>query len=108
MLRRRVQMKEFHKRALSQISIWAWAATVLPIVALAGLFFLEFIGLRSYYHVSLTIGATVMFAVSVIWWWWALYTIAGVTDTLGQTSKKLDTVVNEVVDIKKEVSEIKK
>ena len=101
-------MKEFHKRALSQISIWAWAATVLPIVALAGLFFLEFIGLRSYYHVSLTIGATLAFAISVVWWWWALYTIAKVTDTLGQTSKKLDTVVDEVVDIKKEVSKIKK
>ena len=101
-------MKEFHKRALSQISIWAWAATVLPIVALAGLFFLEFIGLRSYYHVSLTIGATVMFAVSVVWWWWALYTIAKVTDTLGQTSEKLDTVVDEVVEIKKDINEIKK
>ena len=101
-------MKEFHKRALSQISIWAWAATVLPLVALAGLFFLEFIGLRSYYHVSLTIGATTMFALSAVWWWWALYTIAKVTDTLGQTSEKLDTVVDEVVEIKKEVSEIKK
>ena len=101
-------MKEFHKRALSQISIWAWAATVLPIVALAGLFFLEFIGLRSYYHVSLTIGATVMFAVSVVWWWWALYTIAKVTDTLGLTSEKLDTVVDEVVEIKKDITEIKK
>ena len=101
-------MKEFHKKALSQISIWAWAATVLPLVALAGLFFMEFIGLRSYYHVSLTIGATVMFAVSVVWWWWALYTIAKVTDTLGQTSEKLDTVVDEVVEIKKDINEIKK
>ena len=101
-------MKEFHKRALSQISIWAWAATVLPLVALAGLFFLEFIGMRSYYHVTLTIGATLMFGISVVWWWWALYTIAGVTETLGKTSEKLDTVVEEVVDIKKDVKEIKK
>lgn len=101
-------MKDFHTRALSQISIWAWAATVLPLVALAGLFFLECIGLRSYYHMTLTIGATVMFAISVVWWWWALYTIAGVTSTLGKTSEKLDVVIDEVVDIKKEVSEIKK
>ena len=101
-------MKEFHKRALTQISIWAWAATVLPLVALAGLFFLEFIGMRSYYHITLTIGATLMFAISVVWWWWALYTIAGVTSVLGKTSDKLDIVVEEVVDIKKEVIEIKK
>jgi len=101
-------LKEFHKRALSQISIWAWAATVLPLVTLAGLFFLEFIGMRTYYHVTLTIGATAMFALSVVWWWWALYTIARVTETLGQTSEKLDTVVGEVVEIKKEVNIIKK
>ena len=100
-------MKEFHRRALSQISIWAWAATVLPLVSLAGLTFLEFIGLRSYYHVTLIIGATTMFAFSVVWWWWALYTIAKVTETLGQTSEKLDTVVEEVIDIKKEVGQIK-
>ena len=101
-------MKEFHKKALLQISIWAWAATILPIVALAGLFFLEFIGLRSYYHLTLTIGATIMFAVSVVWWWWALYTIAGVTSVLGKTSEKLDEVVDEVVDIKKDIKEITK
>jgi hypothetical protein len=101
-------LKEFHKKALSQISIWAWAATILPLVALAGLFFLEMIGLRSYYHATLIVGATVMFAISVVWWWWALYTIAGVTSVLGKTSDKLDIVVEEVVDIKKEVIEIKK
>jgi len=100
-------MKEFHKRALSQISIWAWAATVLPLVALAGLFFMEFIGLRSYYHVSLTIGATVMFAVSVVWWWWALYTIAGVTSLLGKTSENLNEVTTEVKEIKNEIKTLK-
>lgn len=100
-------MKEFHKRALSQISIWAWAATILPLVALAGLFFLEMIGLRSYYHVSLVIGATFMFAVSVVWWWWALYTIAGVTKLLGKTSENLDEVTTEVKDLKKEIKTLK-
>ena len=100
-------MKDFHKRALSQISIWAWAATVLPLVALAGLFFMEFIGLRSYYHVALTIGATVMFAVSVVWWWWALYTIAGVTNLLGKTSENLNEVTTEVKEIKKDIKTLK-
>jgi hypothetical protein len=49
-----------------------------------------------------------MFSISVVWWWWALYTIASVTSTLGKTSEKLDAVIDEVVDVKKEVSEIKK
>lgn len=100
-------MKDFHKKVLSQISIWAWAATVLPIVTLAGLFFLEFIGLRTYYHVSLVIGATAMFGISVIWWWWALYTIYNVTNMLGKTSEKVDSVVDQVTHIKKDIQQIK-
>lgn len=101
-------MKDFHKRTLSQISIWAWAATVLPLVALAGLFFLEFIGLRTYYHASLVFGATIMFAISVVWWWWALYTISNVTSMLGKTSNKVIEVSTEVKEIKKEVNDLKK
>ena len=100
-------MKDFHKKVLSQISIWAWAATILPIVALAGLFFLEFIGLRTYYHVTLVIGATTMFAISVVWWWWALYTMYRVTDILGKTSEKVETVVDQVDHIKKDIKQIK-
>jgi len=100
-------MKDFHKKVLSQISIWAWAATILPIVALAGLFFLEFIGLRTYYHVTLVISATAMFAVSAVWWWWALYTIYRVTNILGKTSEKVETVVDEVKHIKKDIKQIK-
>ena len=96
-------MKDFHKKTLSQISIWAWAATILPIVALAGLFFLEFIGLRSLYHTTLVIGATLMFAVSVVWWWWALYTIANVTTVLSNTSEKFDKVSSEVKELRKEI-----
>ena len=100
-------MKKFHTRALSQISIWAWAATVLPLVALGGLFFLEMIGIHSFYHISIVIGATAMFGISVVWWWWALYTIAGVTKVLGQTSEKFEQVSQEVKEIKKEVSSLK-
>ena len=100
-------MKEFHKKALRQISIWAWAATVLPLVALAGLFFLEMIGMRTYYHVSLVIGCTIMFAISVFWWWWALYTIAGVTALLGKTSDNLNEVTTEVKEIKDDIKNLK-
>ena len=49
-----------------------------------------------------------MFALSVVWWWWALYTIYKVTDILGKTSKKVETVVDEVDHIKKDIKQIKK
>lgn len=103
----RFEMKDFYKKALSQISIWSWAAIILPIVSLAGLFFLEFIGLHSYYHVTLVIGATTMVALSVIWWWWALYTIARVTLVLGETLEKIEVVETEVKELKKDIQLIK-
>lgn len=101
-------MKEFHKYALSQISIWVWAAVILPLVTLAGLFFLEVVGLRIHYHISLMIGAAVMFTLSVIWWWWTVYTIANVTYTLRKSSEKIDEIVVEVAEIKKDIVELKK
>lgn len=48
-----------------------------------------------------------MFGISVVWWWWALYTIAGVTKVLGQTAEKFEQVSQEVKEIKKEVSSLK-
>lgn len=48
-----------------------------------------------------------MFGIGVVWWWWALYTIAGVTKVLGQTSEKFEQVSHEVKEIKKEVSSLK-
>lgn len=101
-------MKQFHTHALSQISIWIWMASILPLIFLAGLFFLEFIGLRTYYHISLVAGATILFALSVVWCWWTLYTIAKVTEVLSKTSEKIDEVVVEVIEIKKDMNEIKK
>lgn len=99
---------KFYEKKLKEVSIWAWLATILPIVALAGLFFLEFIGLRSYYHTALVVGSTIMFGISVVWWWWALHTIAGVTKALGNTTEKFEEVTTEVDTIKKELKKFKK
>ncbi len=101
-------MKQFHTHALSQINIWVWTASILPLTFLAGLFFLEFIGLRTYYHISLVVGATILVVLSVVWWWWTLYTIEKVTEDLSRTLEKIDEVVVEVIEIKKDMNEIKK
>lgn len=101
-------MKKFHEKKLSEINVWAWAATILPMVALAALFFMEFIGLRSYYHTTLVIGATIMFGISVCWWWWALYTIANVTKIIGKTTDNIEEVTKEVITIKDEIKDLKK
>src|SRR6056300_1160411 len=93
----------FHKKKLSEIKLWAWAAAVLPITALAGLFFINFIGHDTYYQIALAIGATAMFFIAVIWWWWALWTMLQVTNILGSTIEKFDVVEKEIKEIKTEV-----
>lgn len=98
-------MNNFHKKTLKQISLWLWTATVFPLTALAGLFFLKFIGAETLYTISLMIGATVMFSAAVIWWCWAIYTIAGITKSLDKTIDKFNDVKSDIVDIKKTVKD---
>lgn len=98
-------LKDFHQKKLKQIKIWAWAAAVLPISSLAGLFFVRYIGTETYYDVALVIGASIMFAIAVIWWWWALYTIAQVTNILGNIADKFKDVGSDIRQIKKDISQ---
>ena len=98
-------LKDFHKKQLQEIKWWIWAAIVLPIVALAGLFFIEVIGLDTYVNTALTIGATAMFFVSVVWWWWAIWTIARVITMLSNTVDKFDGVKEDLRSIKKIINQ---
>ena len=98
-------LKDFHQKKLKQIKIWAWAAAVLPISSLAGLFFVRYIGTETYYDIALVIGASIMFAIAVIWWWWALYTIAQVTNILGNIAEKFKDVGQEIKSIRKDISQ---
>lgn len=92
----------FHKKKLSEIKLWAWAAAVLPITALAGLFFIYQFGTDTLLNIAMVIGATAMFGVAVVWWWWALWTILQVTNILGMTVSKFEVVEKEITEIKKE------
>jgi len=95
-------MIKFYEKKLTEIKLWAWIATVLPIVSLSGMFFIEFIGLHDTRRTLLTVGATLTFTTAVIWWWWALWTISKITIFLGETTEKFVEVKNEIKDLKKE------
>lgn len=99
-------LKNFHKKKLKEIKWWAWFATVGPIVALAGLFFINIIGLHNWVETLLTIGAIIMFTIAVIWWWWAIWTIAKVTDILSNTVDRFDVVQEDLKTVKKGIREL--
>ena len=96
-------MLEFHKIKLRQIRWWAWAASVLPLTALAGLFFIYEFGTDTWYSIAMVVGATTTFGFAVVWWWWALWTMAQLTGMFGKTLEKFIIVEDEIKEIKKEV-----
>ena len=91
---------ELHS-VIKQSKIWIILASVLPLTALSGIFFLEFIGRDNLITISLVIGAVMMFLFAVIWWWWAIYTISKFAVNLSKTIEKFD-------DVKKDLKEIRK
>lgn len=96
-------MNNFHKKALKDIKLWAWAATVLPIVAIAAIIFAYLIGFESWIQIILVIISTILFGTAVVWWWWALHTIAGITGILSKALTKFEKVEDEVVELRTEI-----
>lgn len=94
-------MKRLFKiTTLGQIRFWTWTAMVLPLFGVAGMFFLWALGYDTLLQSVMVIGATAMFAVSVIWWWWALYTFQKLITHWDHTSKNMEEVSKEVKEIK--------
>ena len=91
---------DFKTKTIREIKLWAWAATILPLTALAGIFFLWFVGTDSLLNLTITIGGTVMFAVAVVWWWWAIRTMRNLVDQWDNTKIKVIEVLDEVVEIR--------
>lgn len=93
-------MRDFHQKSLKQIKLWAWAASVLPVVGIVALILIKLFGTDDIYSVIVIIGGTIIFSVSVVWWWWVMWTIAQVTTMLSHTSTSLDTVKKDLSTIR--------
>ena len=95
----------FHKNTLQQIKLWAWAASVGPITALAGLGFAKLFGTETVTDIIIVAFGTILFAVAVIWWWWVMYTIAKISQDTANTADNIDQVVTAVKSLRKELKE---
>ena len=96
----------FKEKTLKEITMWAWAAAVLPITALAGLFFVWAFGTTKWWNVAMIIGGTLMFLIAVAWWWWALYSIKALVSHWDDTRQNVSVVVLDVREIKTIIREI--
>ena len=95
----------FRTTTIRQIRIWAWLATVLPITALAGLFFIWRFAPETIIGYAFVTGEIIMFGVAVIWWWWAMYTMRNLVRQWDETRDKVKEVSADVKDIRSVILE---
>ena len=95
----------FRDKTIKEIRLWAWAAAVLPITGLAGLFFVWAFGTERMFGIAMVVGETAMFGTAVFWWWWALHVIKTLVNQWDQTREKVAEVLEEIKEVKVVVKE---
>lgn len=97
---------EFKNKTLKEIRLWAWAAAVLPLTALAGIFFVWTFFDHSILGYAMIIGETAMFCTAVIWWWWAMYVFKTLLAHWDGTREKVSDVLVSVTEIKNIIKDL--
>lgn len=100
------KFNDFRNQTIKQIRIWAWAAAVLPLTALAGVFFVWRFFDSSLFSIAMIVGETLMFGIAVFWWWWAMYVLRNLVQHWDETRHKVTDVLHDVKDMKKIIREL--
>ena len=100
------KFNDFKTQTIKQIRLWAWAAAVLPITALAGIFFVWRFFDKTILGYAMITGETAMFAIAVIWWWWAMYVLRNLVKHWDETRENVKDVLQDVKTIRSVVAEM--
>lgn len=102
-----VFFKNTPKFILWQITIWDTFAKASPFLFLIVASFLYCIGFRDseLFWDTLAIMILIIF---IVWWFWILYTIASIAYVLDKSSENLKNVIDEIIEIRKEVIDLTK
>ena len=98
--------KEINRKIAKQVERWDLLARLTPtlfLVTSGVLVLLNVVTLEIAFYIGLT-----GFAVTAVtWWWWAIFTIRYLIQTLTRASANLGEVNEEVILIKEELAELK-
>ena len=97
---------DFKNKTLQQIRWWAWAAAVLPIAALAGVFFTWRFADGTFFGYIMVTGETIMFSIAVVWWWWAMYILRNLVKHWDDTRENVIIVRKDLKSIKEIIESI--
>ena len=100
------KFNDFKTQTIKQIRIWAWAAAILPITALAGVFFTWRFFDNTAFGYAMIIGETAMFSIAVFWWWWAMYVLRNLVQHWDDTRKNVKNVLHDVKSIRLFIADV--
>jgi hypothetical protein len=96
---------DFKTTTIRQIKIWVWAATVLPITALAAMFFIWRFSPETFIGYAFVASEIAMFTIAVIWWWWAMYTMRNLVRQWDETRDRVKDVSTDIKEIRSAIFE---
>lgn len=91
---------------LWQIKIWDRFAKFSPLLLIALIATFYLLGYRDW-DLILYICIGLFFSVSVIWWFWVIYTIALLVYTINNSGKKIVNIIEELKEINQAVNDRK-
>jgi high-affinity Fe2+/Pb2+ permease len=97
---------EINKAILRQINLWTWMASVLPLSALAGLWFAWVFGSKSLLNIVMVVGGTTMFITAVLWWWWALRVMRQLLSNWERAETGIQCISGDIKEIRSLVKEV--
>jgi hypothetical protein len=93
-------------KILRQINLWTWLASILPLAALAGLWFSWSFGSHSLLNIIMIVGGTTMFTAAVVWWWWALKVMKTLLSHWDRAALGIEDISGSVKEIRSIVREV--
>jgi hypothetical protein len=96
------EFKKYSEQKFKEIKLWIIAASVIPIVALAGLFFVWAFGTKELLDTVMVVGSSTMFTIAVLWWWWAMQSIYKLISLWQNTEENVKDVkigIREIKDV---------
>jgi hypothetical protein len=97
---------EINKAILRQINLWTWLASVLPLAALAGLWFAWVFGSNSIMNLIMVVGGTAMFSTAVVWWWWALKVMRHLLSNWERAETGIGSISQDIKEIRVMVRDV--
>jgi hypothetical protein len=88
-----------------QVKIWKWAASILPLTALAVISLSYFLGTDTWLKCAIIATVAGFMLASFTWWWWAIDKIRAWFKLIGETQIALSEIKDDIKEVKKDVSD---